>query len=90
MCLGNFFETSQTKIASIQVRLYFQKYVYNHSKFQLILELCVYVMYKDLQRIYLQATKYDLHEAHGNKTLVLLQRARRASTPRPQGEVRAL
>ena len=27
-----------------------------------------------------------LREAHGNKTLVLLQGARRASTPSPEGE----
>ena len=31
--------------------------------------------------------RVNLREAHGNKTLVLLQRAQRASTPRPQGEV---
>ena len=29
---------------------------------------------------------YILREAHGNKTLVLLQGARRASTPSPEGE----
>ena len=28
----------------------------------------------------------NLREAHGNKTLVLLQGARRASTPSPEGE----